>query len=122
MVEYTNTNNGDGDGDSDDDDDADAIDLLPICYILPGDTRGQWASCDWVEKKTQLCHTMLQKFGILMGTVRSTTKYNNNYLKKNVNSSTATGDTKIPITTNTHVELNVFVTDDDENNNTPTKK
>ena len=68
MFGYTNTNNGDGDGDSDDDDYDDAVDLLPIRYILPGDARGQWASCDWVEKKTQLCHTMLQKFGILMGT------------------------------------------------------
>jgi len=57
-----------------------AYELLPIRYILPpngndGDPRGLWAGCDWLVDRYRACHSMLQKFGTLLGTRSSYLKY-----------------------------------------------
>jgi hypothetical protein len=107
------------------DDTNDWIDLLPIRYVLPGRERGLWAGCDWLDSKKKNCHSMLAKFGTLMGTRRSYTKFHyhednasdeNNTANANANTNSkgtapsVTSASKLPriaITTNRKVELHL---------------
>jgi len=47
-------------------DDQRRMELLLMRYVLPGGTRGLWASCDWNDLRKEECRLMLDKFGPLM--------------------------------------------------------
>ena len=108
--------------DDDDNDDNSStgnemVDLLPIRYILPGE-RGLWAGCDWLDTRAKACHKMLQKFAILMGTKRSKQKYFDEAASK----SNIPNQTKVPITTNKAIELQLFNKQDQEKQHRPKHK
>ncbi|OEU14176.1 hypothetical protein FRACYDRAFT_261899 [Fragilariopsis cylindrus CCMP1102] len=93
------------------------VDLLPIRYILPGE-RGLWAGCDWLDTRAKACHKMLQKFAILMGTKRSKQKY----FDEAASMSNIPNQTKVPITTNKAIELQLFNKQDQEKQHRPKHK
>ncbi|OEU07228.1 hypothetical protein FRACYDRAFT_265018 [Fragilariopsis cylindrus CCMP1102] len=108
--------------DIDDDDDNSStgnemVDLLPIRYILPGE-RGLWAGCDWLDTRAKACHKILQKFAILMGTKRSKQKY----FDEAASMSNIPNQTKVPITTNKAIELQLFNKQDQEKQHRPKHK
>ncbi|KAL3919041.1 MAG: hypothetical protein SGARI_007298, partial [Bacillariaceae sp.] len=50
--------------------------LLLMRYILPGDGKGLWASCDVNEERRQECKTMQRKFLPLMVGMDDASTYN----------------------------------------------
>lgn len=101
----TNNNNINNNNNTTESDIRDAVDLLPIRYHLPGDERGLWASCDWLNSKKESCKKMLAKFGTLMGTRRSYLKYHIDEPDTRDPKTSAGKLPRIPITTNRDVQL-----------------